>query len=81
MADSYLEKRPKEKKKWESYVEARQEAESVERFVGQALSYGLVRPPELDGYPSGGYPSGDAATSRLAQAYSSNDAASGGSES
>jgi hypothetical protein len=48
VADSYLEKRPKEKKKWESYVEARQEAESVERAIGHALSYGLVRPPELD---------------------------------
>ena len=48
VADSYLEGRPEERKRWEGYVSARTEAESTERRLGRAMGFGLMRPPELD---------------------------------
>jgi hypothetical protein len=48
VADSYLEGRPEERKRWEGYVAARTEAESTERKLGHAMGFGLMRPPELD---------------------------------
>lgn len=50
VADTYLEKRPTEKQRWEKYVVARQEADNVERQIGHAAMFGLMKPPELDGH-------------------------------
>jgi hypothetical protein len=47
VADAYPETRPEERKRWEGYVEARREAESLERKLGHAVGFGLMRPPEL----------------------------------
>ena len=49
MADAYLATRPEERKRWEGYVAARTEAESVDRTLGHAMGFGLMRPPELGG--------------------------------
>ncbi len=38
VANSYLEKRPKEKQRWEEYVEARTEAESLEGLFERAVT-------------------------------------------
>ena len=54
VADSYLASRPQERRRWEEYVAARQEAESVDRVFGRAMSYGLARPAELEGYQAAG---------------------------
>jgi hypothetical protein len=51
VADSYLASRPEQQKAWEKYTAARGEADDVGRQVGHALSFGLMRPPELDAYP------------------------------
>jgi DNA-nicking Smr family endonuclease len=48
VADSYLETRPDERKRWEGYVAARTEADSLERKLGHAMGFGLMKPPELD---------------------------------
>jgi hypothetical protein len=50
VADTYLEGRPAEKKKWEEYVAARQEAESAERILFGAGDHGPMQPAELDGF-------------------------------
>jgi hypothetical protein len=50
VADAYLESRPKERERWESYVEARTEAESVDRVLAHAMGFGLMKPPELNSY-------------------------------
>lgn len=50
VADAYLEKRPKEKKRWDEYAAARSEAESVDRALGHAMGFKLVKPPELNAY-------------------------------
>ena len=50
MADAYLDARPAERKRWENYVEARQEADSIERQLGHAMGFGLMKPPELNSY-------------------------------
>jgi hypothetical protein len=50
VADSYLEGRPAEKKKWEEYAAARQEAESVERILFGTGDHGPIKPAELDGH-------------------------------
>ena len=34
--------------RWEGYVAARTEADSLERKLGNAMGFGLMRPPELD---------------------------------
>ncbi len=57
VADSYLEKRPQEKKRWEEYVSARHEAEHLNSpmgILGRAMGASLIKPPELQGYTSGG---------------------------
>ena len=57
VADSYLEKRPQEKKRWEEYVSARQEVEDLNSpmgILGRAMGDRLFKPPELQGYTSGG---------------------------
>jgi hypothetical protein len=52
VADSYLEKRPAEKRRWEEYVTARQEADSLERVFERAMTGGaLQKPAELEGLP------------------------------
>ncbi len=38
MADSYLEKRPTKKLRWEEYVETRREANTLERMFTRALT-------------------------------------------
>ncbi len=51
VADSYLEKRPAERKRWEEYAQARQEAESanpLDRLLGGG-ELGPMRPAELAG--------------------------------
>lgn len=48
VADAYLSARPQEKRRWEEYVEARQEAEDLNRVMDQAMGYGLMKPPELE---------------------------------
>ena len=48
VADAYLGRRPKAKRRWEEYVAARTEAESLERQLGIATSFGLMEPPELN---------------------------------
>jgi hypothetical protein len=50
VADSYLEGRPAEKKKWEEYAAARQEAGSAERLLFGTGDHGPIKPAELDGY-------------------------------
>jgi len=47
VADAYLEKRPKAQKRWEEFVAASQEANSVDRKLGNAMGFGLMKPPEL----------------------------------
>ncbi len=48
VADSYLEKRPAERRRWEEYVEARTEADSLERVFERAMMSGaLQKPAEL----------------------------------
>ncbi len=55
VADSYLSSRPAERKRWEEYAAARQEAEDTTRVIGQAMGFGLLKPPELQsGYPAAG---------------------------
>jgi hypothetical protein len=39
VADAYLEKRPTEKRCWEEYVEARTEAESLDRVFDRAIGW------------------------------------------
>jgi hypothetical protein len=48
VADAYPDARPKERKRWEKYVDARQEAESLDRKLGHAMGFGLMKPPELN---------------------------------
>ena len=51
VADSYLEKRPAERKRWEDYAQARREAESanpLDRFLAGG-DHGPMRPAELGG--------------------------------
>ena len=51
VADSYLAKRPAERKRWEDYAQARQEAESA-NSLGRFLvggDHGPMRPAELGG--------------------------------
>jgi hypothetical protein len=50
VADSYLEARPNEKKRWEDYAAARQEAESVERILFGTGDHGPIKPAELGGH-------------------------------
>jgi hypothetical protein len=50
VADTYLASRPNAKKRWESYVAARQEAESVDNLLFGPQAQGVTKPPELDGY-------------------------------
>lgn len=56
VADSYLESRPTERKRWEEYAEARRETESA-NFVNRVLfgtgDVGPMRPAELGGTGSG----------------------------
>ena len=54
MADSYLASRPEQQKAWEQYTAAREEADDIGRQIGHALSFGLMRPPELDTYLQAG---------------------------
>jgi hypothetical protein len=49
VADSYLENRPEEKRLWDAYVAAHQEAESPTRPLDHAMMFGLKRPPDLTG--------------------------------
>ncbi len=56
VANAYLEKRPHEKKRWEEYVAARQEAESIDRVFDRAMGYGLAKPAELEGFPQAEIP-------------------------
>ena len=51
MADSYLESRPAERKRWEEYAEARREAEAhpLERALFGAGGVGPLKPAELGG--------------------------------
>jgi hypothetical protein len=37
VADSYLEKRPKERQRWEEYVEAMRETQSLGRLFGRMV--------------------------------------------
>ncbi len=53
VADRYLESRPKEKQRWDKYVEARAEAENRERALGHAMGFKLMKPPELNTYSGG----------------------------
>ena len=46
VADAYLEKRPQERRRWEEYVAARQEAESVERLFERAMGARLMQSAE-----------------------------------
>lgn len=48
VAGSYLQTRPGERKRWEGCVAARKEADSLERKLGHAMGFGLMKPPELD---------------------------------
>ena len=57
VADSYLEGRPEERKRWEGYVGAREEADSLERKLGHAMGFGLMKPQELEAN-YGGSPAG-----------------------
>ena len=54
MADSYLASRPEQQKAWEKYAAAREEADDLGRQVEHAMSFGLMRPPELDTYLQAG---------------------------
>ncbi len=47
VADAYLQARPKVQRRWESYVAARQEADSVESLISPSIP--PSRPPELGG--------------------------------
>jgi hypothetical protein len=47
VADSYLETRPKERQRWEEYVAAQTEAQSLERLFDRAITAKLS--PGLDG--------------------------------
>ncbi len=51
VADSYLESRPQERKRWGEYAEARQEAEAhpIERVLFGAGAVGPIKPAELGG--------------------------------
>ena len=49
VADRYLEKRPTEKLRWEEYVEARREANSLERMFTRALTDKAMEPSEVAG--------------------------------
>ncbi len=49
VADSYLEKRPNEKRRWEEYVEARREANSFDRVFTRALADKAMEPSEVAG--------------------------------
>jgi hypothetical protein len=61
VADSYLEGRPAERKKWEEYAAARREAGSAERLLFGTGDHGPIKPAELDGYAVRA-PSSDAAS-------------------
>jgi hypothetical protein len=55
VADAYLGKRPQEKKRWEGYVEARQEAEALDSLdgkLGRAMGNTLFK-PRLGGHGLG----------------------------
>jgi hypothetical protein len=53
LADAYLGKRPKAKKRWEEYVAAKQEANSLDRKLGLTMDFGLMKPAELIDQPVG----------------------------
>jgi hypothetical protein len=53
-ADAYLASRPHRQRAWEKYAAAREEADDLGRQVGHAMSFGLMRPPELDTYLQAG---------------------------
>ena len=38
VADSYLERRPNEKRRWEEYVEAMRESQSLDRLLGRMVT-------------------------------------------
>ena len=48
VADAYLDSRPKARQRWESYVEARHQAESVSSLLYRGLEQALAR-RELSG--------------------------------
>ena len=52
VADAYLESRPKERRNWERYVEARREAEGVDSILNRGLAHGLAR-RQLGGWGRG----------------------------
>jgi hypothetical protein len=43
VADAYLESRPRERRRWEAYVEARREAEGVDSLLHRGLAHSLSR--------------------------------------
>ena len=43
VADAYLGSRPKQRQRWEAYVEARREAESVDSLLHRGLAHSLAR--------------------------------------
>ena len=56
VADSYLEKRPAERKRWEDYAEARREADASADPLNRILAggdHGPMRPAELGGGVAG----------------------------
>ena len=56
MADSYLESRPTERRRWEEYAEARREtkfANPVNRVLFGSGDIGPMRPAELGGMGTG----------------------------
>jgi hypothetical protein len=56
VADSYLEKRPAERKRWEEYAEARREADQAADPLGRFLvggDHGPMRPAEFAGVGAG----------------------------
>jgi hypothetical protein len=58
VADAYLEKHPTEQKKWEEYVQARREANSLntlEGRLGRMMGERLFKPPELQGNGGGDF--------------------------
>jgi hypothetical protein len=61
--------RPTERERWESYVAARQEAESVDQLLFGARAYGVMKPPELDGYQGPRDYQGSGGGGGLADAY------------
>jgi hypothetical protein len=43
VADAYLQSRPKERQRWERYVEARREAESLGSLIHRGLAHSVAR--------------------------------------